>query len=93
VLGQTNKFLQSKVNSVCLPMFSHCGSFSIDCRPFTLTQKDSQTVRHTDSQTHSQTYRQSDTQSDTQTYRQTQTVGQSVSTGRAYSLRLILRVD
>jgi len=25
--GQTNEFSQFKVNSICLPMFLHCGSF------------------------------------------------------------------
>jgi len=29
VCGQTNGFSQFKVDSICLPMFPHCGSFTI----------------------------------------------------------------
>jgi len=29
VCGQTNRFSQFKVDSICLPMFPHCGSFTI----------------------------------------------------------------
>ena len=31
--GQTNRFSEFKVDSICLPMFPHCGSFSITRRP------------------------------------------------------------
>jgi len=39
VCGQTNGFSQFKVDSICLPMIPHCGSFSIGPRrPLTYTK-------------------------------------------------------